>query len=314
MKRWAQDGLGWLPVLCIVAGVAVGVLFVRRQRRLPDPLIDLRLFQVPAFRVSLGTFMLTTLVVFGSYVYIAQYLQLVLGLSPLAAGLWLLPGSCGVIIGSTLAPAIVRRVRPGFVMGGGLALAAIGFAILTRVGTLGLAGLVTGSAILYLGLGPVFTLGTDLIVGAAPPERAGAAAAISETSSELGGALGIAILGSIGTAIYRGAMARAALDGITPETLQLARDTLGAAAAAAARLSDEGGARLMEAARAAFARSLEVTAAICAVVAAATAVMAVVMLGRIGRTAGPEPQPAPAASPPPPRRTFTTTERAVVNA
>ena len=91
---------------------------------------------MPAFRVSLATFTLTTLVVFGSYVYIAQYLQLVLGLSPLAAGLWMLPGSLGVIAGSMLAPTIVRRVHPAFVMGGGLALATLGFPVLTQVGQL----------------------------------------------------------------------------------------------------------------------------------------------------------------------------------
>jgi DHA2 family multidrug resistance protein-like MFS transporter len=220
------------------------------------------------------------MVVFGSYVFIGQYLQLVLGLSPLEAGLWLLPGSCGVIASSLLAPAIVRRVHPASVIGTGLGLAAIGFVVLTRVSALGLAGLVTGSALLYVGLGPVFTLGTDLIVGAAPPERAGAAAAISETSSELGGALGIAILGSIGTASYRAAMAATALDGIAPEARRAARDTLGGAAAAAGQLPHQLGAPLLATARHAFAHALELTAAICAVVAAATAIGALVLLRR----------------------------------
>jgi DHA2 family multidrug resistance protein-like MFS transporter len=294
LKRWAQDGLGWLAVLSIATGLVVGLVFVRRQQRLADPLIDLRLFRVPAFRVSLGTFVLTTFVVFGSYVYIAQYMQLVLGLSPLAAGLWLLPGSCGVIAGSMLAPTIVRRVQPAYVMGGGLALAAVGFAVLTQVSVLGLAGLATGSAVLYLGLGPVFTLGTDLIVGAAPPERAGAAAAISETSSELGGALGIAILGSIGTAVYRGAMAKVALAGLAPAAMHAARDTLGGATAAAAELPAHVGAQLLLSPRMAFAHSLQLTATICGVIAAATAIVAVIMLRRI-RTgaADPERQPEP---------------------
>src|SRR5687768_2513935 len=170
MKAWARDGMGLVPLVTITGGLAVGYLFLRRQRRLADPLIDLRLFRVPAFRVSLATFTLTTLVVFGSYVYIAQYLQLVLGLSPLAAGMWMLPGSLGVIAGSMLAPTIVRRVHPAFVMGGGLALATVGFTVLTQVGTYGLPALVLGSGTVYLGLGPVFTLGTDLIVSSAPPE------------------------------------------------------------------------------------------------------------------------------------------------
>jgi DHA2 family multidrug resistance protein-like MFS transporter len=281
MKAWARDGLGLVPVLAVAGGLAVGYLFLRRQRRLADPLIDLRLFRVPAFRVSLATFTLTTLVVFGSYVYIAQYLQLVLGLSPLAAGLWMLPGSLGVIAGSMLAPAIVRRVHPAFVMGGGLALATLGFTVLTQVGAFGLAALVVGSGTVYLGLGPVFTLGTDLIVSSAPPERAGAAAAISETSSEFGGALGIAVLGSLGTAIYRGSMGGTVLDGIPAQARAAAEETLGGAAAAAAQLPGQAGTQLLTAAREAFTHALVTTASICAAVAAATAVAAVVLLRRV---------------------------------
>ena len=131
----------------------------------------------------------------------------------------MLPWSVGVHRRlASLAPAIARRVRPAFVMGAGLRLGGRrvrrAHASSPRPAS---RGLVIGSVLFSLGLAPVFTLGTDLVVGAAPPERAGAAAAISETSSELGGALGIAILGSIGTAIYRGDMALANLDGVPAE-------------------------------------------------------------------------------------------------
>ena len=118
------------------------------------------------------------------------------------------PSAAGFIVGSQLAPVIVRRFRPAYVMAGGLALAAVGFGVLTQVGgNDDWRPLVIGYFVVSLGLAPVFTLATDLIVGTAPPEQAGAASAMAETSSELGGALGIAILGSIVTAIYRGAMA-----------------------------------------------------------------------------------------------------------
>jgi DHA2 family multidrug resistance protein-like MFS transporter len=278
MKGWAKEGLGAAPVLFILAGIAVGAVFVRRQRRLADPLIDLGLFRIPTFTISLGTFTLTTLVVFGSYVFVAQYLQLVVGLSPLRAGLWMLPGSLGVIAGSLLAPAIVRRVHPAFVMGGGLGLAALGFGVLTLLDQAGLVALVAGTSMVYLGLGPVFTLGTDLIVGAAPPERAGAAAAISETSSEFGGALGIAMLGSFGTAIYRNAVAGADLAGIPVDAQRAATETLGGAVAAAEQLPHALGAELLATAQQAFVHAFQLTAAICAVTAAATAVTAVVLL------------------------------------
>src|SRR5712671_4098485 len=204
LKRIAQDGPDWLSALCIAAGVTIGIAFVRRQQKLADPLIDLRLFRAPGFGVSLATYTIGTFVAFGIFLFIRQYLQLVLGMGPLEAGLWTIPFAGGFILGSMLTPMIARRVYPARVVAAGLALAAVGFGVLTRVGgTPGVAVLVTGFVVYSLGLAPVFTLATDLIVGTAPPERAGAAAAISETGSELGGALGIAILGSIGTAVYR---------------------------------------------------------------------------------------------------------------
>ena len=203
VKRIAQDGPDWLPALCIAAGVVIGVAFVRRQQKLADPLIDLRLFRAPGFGVALATYTLGTLVAFGIFLFIGQYFQLVLGMGPLEAGLWTMPFAGGFIAGSMLTPVIARRVRPVYVLVAGLALAAVGFGVLTQVGKApGVALLVTGFVVYSLGLAPVFTLATDLIVGSAPPERAGAASAISETGSELGGALGIALLGSLATAVY----------------------------------------------------------------------------------------------------------------
>jgi DHA2 family multidrug resistance protein-like MFS transporter len=133
LKQIALDGLGWLPVLSIAAGLALGAVFVRRQRNLVDPLIEVRLFRVPAFSTSLATFALSIFVIAGIFFFIAQYLQLVLGLSPLVSGLWTVPSSGGFIAGSLLAPLIVRWVRPAFVMAGGLALSAVGFGMLTQV-------------------------------------------------------------------------------------------------------------------------------------------------------------------------------------
>jgi MFS transporter, DHA2 family, multidrug resistance protein len=232
LKQLAQDGAGWPPALWIVAGLAVGVAFVRRQQTLAEPLLDLRLFRVPAFSAALTTNVLSFFVGFGTLLFVAQYLQLVLGLSPLAAGLWMLPASAGFVVGSMLTPLLGRRVRPGLVMAGGLALAAVGFGLLTRLGSdhaAGLAVLVAGSVIFSLALAPVDTLAADLAVGAAPPERAGAVSALSETSAELGGALGIAVLGSIATVVYRGQLGDAVPAGIAPQAAAAARDTLGGA-------------------------------------------------------------------------------------
>jgi DHA2 family multidrug resistance protein-like MFS transporter len=208
LKQIAQDGWGWLPALSILAGVALGVLFVRRQRHLVDPFIDLQLFRMPGFSASLATYGVGILLVFGGFLFLPQYLQLVLGLSPLEAGFWTLPWALAFVVGSMLTPRIVRRVHPAFMMAAGLVLAAFGFGVFTQVDAAsGFAAIVTGSVVFSLGTAPLFTLTNDLIIGSAPPERAGAAAGLSETSAELGGALGIAFFGSIGTAIYRGAMA-----------------------------------------------------------------------------------------------------------
>jgi MFS transporter, DHA2 family, multidrug resistance protein len=278
-KQIAEDGLGWLPVLSILTGLAVGVVFLHRQRKLADPLIDLQLFRLPAFSASLATTILSFFTSFGAFLFIAQYLQLVLGLSPLHAGLWTLPQSAGFILGSLLAPVIVRRVRPAFVMAAGLALAAAGCGVLTQVDDIyRLTVLVIGSVLLSLGLAPVVTLATDLIVGAAPPERAGAASAISETSLEFGGALGIAILGSVGAAVYRSVMADTALTWLPPEAAEAARGTLGGALAASGRLPDHLAAELLSTARNAFVQAFELTAAIGAVGLLITAIMAAVML------------------------------------
>src|SRR6266404_3943138 len=280
LKQIAAHGIGWSPALSIGAGLALGAVFVRRQQKLADPLIDLRLFRMPAFSASLAAYMLATFATFGPYVFIAQYLQLVLGLSPMKAGLWSMPFAVGFVAGSMLSPVIARRVRPAFMMGAGLVIAAAGFVALAQVdGSSGLAVIVGSTVVFSLGLSPVFTLANDLIIGAAPPERAGAASAISETCSEFGGALGIAILGGIGTAIYRRAMA-GSVDGIPQEAAEVARDTLGGAVAVAEQLPGPGAA-LLEAARKAFTHGLQVTAMTSALVVIGMAVLVMLLLRHV---------------------------------
>ena len=298
LKLVAQDGLGMLAVSAVLVGLVVGVVFVRRQLTLADPMIDLRLFRIQAFNASLATNLLGIFIAVGYFLFVAQYLQLVLGLSPLEAGLWSLPSAVGFIVGSNLAPRILRRVRPAYVIGTGLGLAAVGLAVLTRVGgsrDADLAILVGASLVVSLGLAPVFTATTDLIVGSAPPERAGAASGISETGAELGGAFGIAILGSIGAAVYRGVLADTMPAGIPAEAAAVARDTLGGAMGVAAQLPGWLGTALVDAAREAFVQGMQLTVALSAVVAAGGAVMATVLLRAVpaGAEAEAAEQPAP---------------------
>ena len=147
-----------------------------------------------------------------------------------------------------------------------------------------------------LGLSPVFTLTTDLIVGSAPPERAGAASALSETSAEFGGALGIAIYGSIGVAVYRSMMDAALPPGLSPDAVQAARSTLGGAIASAAQLPGQFGPALIDAARDAFMRGLRLTAAISVVGSIVLAVFAALILRHV-RRASAHPASTPAEEP-----------------
>jgi DHA2 family multidrug resistance protein-like MFS transporter len=279
LKDIAQDGLGSIPVLSILAGLVVGVGFVRRQRTLADPVIDVGLFRITSFNAALATNFLAIFVAVGYFLFVAQYLQLVVGLSPLEAGLWSLPSAFGFIIGSQLAPRVLHRVRPALVIGGGLLLSAIGLALLTQVGVSGgLPALVAGSVVISLGLAPVFGLTTELIVGSAPPERAGAASGISETGAELGGALGIAIMGSIGVAIYRADLADRLPADVPAGAAAVARDTLGSAVAVAAELPAQLGAAVLEGAREAFVQGMQLSSAIAAVVAVGLAILALRIL------------------------------------
>ena len=289
LKQLTRDGFGWPPAVSIVAGLAAGIVFVRRQHRLADPLLDLRLFRSAAFTAALTTNLLSFFVGFGTLLFIAQYLQLVLGLSPLAAGLWMLPASAGFVLGSMLTPVLARRARPAFVMAAGLALAAVGLGLFTQLhGGAGLGILVTGSVVFSLALAPVDTLAADLVVGAAPPERAGAASALSETGAEFGGALGIAILGVIGTRIYRGQLTGALLAGLPPRIAAAARDTLGGAVAAAGRLPGQPGQVLVGAARQAFTQGMRVAFAITAVAVLGAAVLAAIQLRHLRPGSEPE--------------------------
>jgi MFS transporter, DHA2 family, multidrug resistance protein len=279
LKQTAQDGFGPVPALSIAAGLAVGVAFVRRQRGLADPMVDVGLFRITAFNAALATNFLAIFVAVGYFLFVAQYLQLVVGLSPLQAGLWSLPSAFGFIIGSQLGPRVPHRVRPAVVIGGGLASSAVGLAVLTQVGaSAGLAPLIAGSVIISLGLAPVFALTTELIVGSAPPERAGAASGISETGAELGGALGIAILGSVGVAIYRGELADRLPAELPAGAAAAARDTLGSAVAVAGELPGRLGAVVLQTAREAFVEGMRISSGIAAVVAVGLAILALVML------------------------------------
>jgi DHA2 family multidrug resistance protein-like MFS transporter len=227
-------------------------------------LLDVRLFARPAFLGALLALLAGLAVVGVVYLFVTQYLQMVAGHSPLAAGLWLLPSAVAMIVASMAAPALAKRIAAGRLVAAALALSAVGYLMLAFVdGPGGLALAVSGLVVVYLGIGPMMALGTDLVVGAAPAERAGSAAAMSETSMEFGLALGVAVLGSVGTAVYRSELP----EGVPADAVESLAGALAV-----------GGADVVEAARAAFTSGLNVVGLVSAVVTVAVAVVTAVLV------------------------------------
>lgn len=298
LKELAGHGIGMLPVVALIAGVLLGTAFIRRQRRLEHPLLDLSLFTVRAFNVALGTQTLALFAMAGVQLLIMQHLQLVLGLSPLHAGLWTLPSMLLGIAASLVSPAIAARVRPAKVISGGLLVAAAGLIVLTQLQpTSGIGVVVTAFAVLGAGFGPVLALGAGLVIGSAPEERAGAASGIQETGSELGLALGLAGLGSVGTVVYRSGLVDRLPDAVQGGLADAALETLGGAMAVAGQLPDALGDAVVEAAGAAFTSAIRVTSGISAVVLVGLAAAVAVGLRHVRPSAADAPEPTGDADP-----------------
>jgi DHA2 family multidrug resistance protein-like MFS transporter len=296
LKLMAENGLGRSAVVAVAVGLALGGLFLRRQRRLVAPLIDLRLFRSRAFSASLSAETAAVFVWSGSYLFIVQYLQLVVGLSPLRAGLYLLPAGAGSILGGMVAPVLVNRVRSATVVTGGLVVSAAGLAILTGLQTTSSSMVAVIAAVLVAsGASMVISVGTNLIVGAAPPEHAGAAAGTAETGTELGLALGVAIIGSVGTAVYRSDVANATPPGVSATVANAARETLGGALEAAQQLPGSGSNDLAAGAKEAFTHGLQFAAGLSAVIALIAAVVAFAVLRRLDRGSDGSVEASPAA-------------------
>jgi len=272
VKQLVVSSTPGVALATIVAGLICGAVFVRRQRTLRDPIVDLELLRHRPFAVSLAAYTLATFLSFGIYLFIGQYLQLVKGLSSLDAAVASLPMFAGFAIGSFASPVLARRFAPTTVMASGLITSAIGFGVFGVMGpSTGIYTTLAAIVMYSIGLSPVVTLSMDLILGSAPPERAGAASALAETGSELGGALGIALLGSVGAVVYRSSMSAAMPAAVSIDLATNARNTLGGAIAAAAQLSTTSSNLLTTAARSAFSHSMNVVAWVCLAITIAMA-------------------------------------------
>jgi MFS transporter, DHA2 family, multidrug resistance protein len=266
LKETARNGWQPLPIAALIVGLGFGAIFLRRQKTLPDPLLDLGLFTSRAFAVTLTAMLMYSMLSGGTMAVLAQHFQLVDELSPLQAGMALVPGMAAAIVSFQLAPLLGRRIRPAYLFPIGLVVSAAGLLIVTQSDPAhGPAALVVGFAVTSFGCGPLVSLGTNLVVGSVPPEKAGSAAGLAQTGNEFGYALGIAILGSIGTAVYRNRLTQHLPAGLPSHTDTAARESLAGATTAAGHLPHQVAAALLGPARHAFTTELHAVALVSAI-------------------------------------------------
>ncbi|WP_160050899.1 MULTISPECIES: MFS transporter [unclassified Nocardiopsis] len=289
VKEAAENGWGPGVAAPLLTGAVFGWLFVRRQRRLENPLVDLALFRLPPFTVGLGGLLAGT-VVLGAFVLLfAQYLQLVLELSPSAAGLWMVPYALGNIAGAMLAPLVAARLRAATTIALGLVVSAAGLVVFVQSGAdSGPLPAVVGSVLVTFGLGPLMVLVVDLVIASAPREKSGSASSLSETCSEVGMALGVATLGALGTAVYRSRISEAVLPGVPSGRTEAARDGLPGAVATARDMEPALAAQVTAAAERAFMAGLTAVGYTGAAVVLGVAAVTFLFLRDVAKPAGEE--------------------------
>lgn len=289
IKAAGEHGLTVVPILLQLSGVAIAIVFVHRQRRLSRPLIDVSLFRSIPFTMAVVVNVIAVFAIVGLYYFLPQYVQIVLRRSPFEAGMWAAPKAVGAITGALLAPVVARRLSTGAVIGTGLACAAAGYLVLSAMGpTALLLAAVIGGVLLGGGGAMADTLTNDIIIGTAPAEKSGAAAGISETAYELGGVLGTAVLGTIGTHVYRQHLAANIPAGTPASVAEKASRTLAAASDATMSLPKHLRPALTDASHTAFVHAMAHTFRIAAIVVGVTGFAAWALLRNGAQTGGQE--------------------------
>lgn len=277
IKSFATDGPSVTAGAWALLGVVMGVLFVRRQQRAEIPMLDMALFRRGTFSGAILVNLLSVVALVGFLYFVSQHLQLVLGLSPMFAGLALVPGMAVMIISGLAVVPISRRVPPHIVVPAGLAFSVAGYLIVAfTTHAHGVVPLIVAFVVLGIGIGAAETISNELILSSAPAEKAGAASAVSETAYELGAVLGTAVLGGIITAFYRSAIVLP--EGLPAETADAARETLAGAYTASHELPANLGDALWAAAADAFGSGVFITSLIGAGLVVVAAVIAAVTL------------------------------------
>ncbi|WP_440070022.1 MFS transporter [Streptosporangium sp. OZ121] len=269
-----------LGVAALVVGLTAITLFVHRQLMLPAPLLDVRLFKVRYFRGAVIADLLSIFAMVGALVALIQYLQLVLGLNPIQASIWLIPQAIFAATAAFVAAVVVKRLLPAYVITAGLLIAAIGFGLINFLSPTSSPALIAASlALVSLGAGMGLALSNDIIMSSVKPERAGQAAATSETAYEIGTTLGTAVLGGILVAWYTRVVTAGtdALD-LPRSIAERASSTMAEALLVAAEVGGDDGSSILEIAEFAFTEAIIVTGIAGAGIMVLTAIWALVTL------------------------------------
>ncbi|WP_082471192.1 MFS transporter [Arthrobacter sp. Leaf234] len=273
IKNLAKGGPLLVSVTAAFVGIAAGTAFVVRQLQRRDPMLDVRLFTIRAFSGAVLVNLLAIFSLVGFLFFVSQHLQLVLGYTPLDAGLVLLPGLLVTIVAGLAVVPVARRLPPHVVVSVSLLFSALAYAMLALLGEGGSAGfLMIAFVVLGIGVGASETVSNDLILSTVPAAKAGAASAVSETAYEVGSVLGTAVLGSILLASYQRNLLLPA--GLTSAQADSATETLGGAVEVASQLGTGNASLLRDSAFHAFDSGVTVTSGIAALLMIGASVLA----------------------------------------
>ncbi|WP_159498472.1 MFS transporter [Microbacterium sp. 18062] len=283
IKEIAVHGPTTAVAVLFAVGVGFGVLFVRRQLRAETPMLDMRLFRRGTFSGALLVNLLSVLALVGFLYFVAQHLQLIVGLSPLQAGLALVPGLIAMIVAGLVVVPIAKRLSARIIVPAALAFSVVGYIAIALSTDPDAVGVLVGAFVsLGIGIGMAETVSNELILSSAPPEKAGAASAVSETAYELGAVLGTSVLGGLLTALYRANLVLPA--GVPADAADAVRETLAGAVAVSGDLEPAVGEALRSAAAEAFDAGVGATSMIGAGLVVVAAIIAAATLGRTRHT------------------------------
>lgn len=283
LKEAAREGWSAGSIAAVAIGAVFLVAFVQRQRMVENPLMDLSLFRVRTLSIALLLALSIALVMGGLGLMATQFMQMILDLSAFRVGAWMLLPAIALFIIGNMGTALARKIRPGIVLAGGALVAAVGMVVVAQVTpSSSLALLLIGMAIVFGGGGMIGIMSPFLVMSSAPPEKGGAAGSYSSTVGEFGTALGVAVMGLIGTAVYRGQLT--VPSGVPEEAAEVAQESISGAVFTSEAIPGAQGAELLASAESAFTDSFHTVAWIAVVLYVGVAALAAFGLKHVPAT------------------------------